>query len=284
MAETDPKTIDLETGQGSHSPGSANHAAGDALSAGHDRRSGSWLRLGPNVTLTILVLIAALFGLTLLHLEMANRIPFGMICILFVWMVWRRSSFALACLFIVLAWVVITTSFHQPWGVRFRPEEIFARDITAALLLLVFAGACFRFLETRKYSFGVLSKFGWNRGRSNKKDPGREFPSLFGGRWWLIPIAVAVAVVLLGMFPVDHTVVQKFWVQTKPMRLIFLIGTLFLVWFVARSLFMLIMRWKMDSDQAGVHTRAVIASEFWREHRAIESRRAKAMQKKSLRS
>lgn len=254
---------------------------GGALSGA--RSSGSLFRLGPNITLVVLVVVAALTGLVLLQLETVHQVHFWLAIVFFAWMVWRRSSLALACLFVVLGSLLATKSFfHSGYRVWESLHNIYPHDILSTLLVLVFAGACFRYLETKKYCTGVLSKFGWRRGLQEQKSGQRrkEFPSLLGGRWWLIPVSVVSAVLLLEFFPFDHTAVQKYWIQARPMRLIFIIGTLFLVWFLIRSLFMLIMRWKMDVNQAGVHTRAVIAREFWREHKAIEMRRTKALLKK----
>lgn len=283
MPDSDTKNTEL----GSQALGSTHNANGGELAAGRKRSSASWFRLAPNLTLAILVLIAAVLGLLMLQLELVDRARFWLMAALFVLMVWKRSSLMLASLFAVLASLVITKSFFFP---RFSYieglDEVYASDITFAVLLLGFAGTCFRFLETKKYCLGVLSKFGWGRGlkkESLRSNLGKEFPSLLGGRWWLIPVSVVSAILLLDFFPFDPTAVQKYWVKAKPMRLILLVGTLFLVWFVIRSLFMLIMRWKMDTDQAGVHTRSVIAKEFWREHRAIESRRARVVRDGSKR-
>ena len=264
--------------------GDSDHPIGEQLLADRDAGSGSLFRLAPNVTLVVLVFLAAAKGVLWLQLETVDRFRFWMIIGFFVLMVWRRSSASLAYLFFMLATVVATKSFYN---ISFRAWEslhqIHATDIMSTLLMLGFAGACLRFLETKKYCLGVLSKFGWGRvglgGKNSRGVRRREFPSLLGGGWWLIPVSVVSAIMLLEFFPFDPTAVQKYWVKPRPMRLIFLIGVLFLVWFLARSLFMLIMRWKMDVDQAGVHTRSIIARQFWREHRAIESRRAKSILK-----
>ena len=284
MPENDTKKAVLNSGQGAQIASSNNDEIGNELQADVAPSSGSWFRLDPNLTLAILVFVAAVLGLMMLQLEMVSRVKFWLMVGLFVWMVWKRSSFALACLFLVPASILIVRFlFLGDFGFRSGLNQIDALDITFTFLLFGFAGACFRFLETRKYCLGVLSKFGLGRGVLQKRklrgSLRKEFPSLLGGRWWLIPVSIVSAIMLLEFFPFDYSVVQKYWVKPKPMRLIFLIGTLFLVWFLVRSLFMLIMRWKMDVDQAGVHTRAMIAKEFWREHRAIESRRAKAIQK-----
>ena len=280
MPENDTKNTAPET----LSANDSDHPADGKVVTDRYRDAGSLFRLVPNATLVVLIFLAALLGLLLLQLEMVDRVRFWMIIGLFVLMVWRRSSVALACLFVVLGTLVVTKSFYfQGYRTWESLHEIYASDITYTFLVLGFAGACFRFLETKKYCLGVLSKFGWSRvSKSMRNSQGnrrREFPSLLGGRWWLIPVSVVSAIMLLEFFPCDLTAIQKYWVKPRPMRLIFLIGMLFLVWFLVRSLFMLIMRWKMDVDQAGVNCRSIIARQFWTEHRAIESRRAKVILK-----
>jgi len=242
--------------------------------------SGSWFRLAPRDTLTVLVLIASILGLSIIRYENVSRLLFILIVICFAFMVWKRSAVALACLFVVLGWLKISESFKNSFWSLDQFDVLGKSDIIFTILVLTFAAASFRFLETGKYSFGVLSKFGWGGGGSSSRKTGREFPSLLGGRWWLILIAIAAAFFLLEVFPVDRLAVRKYWIRPKPMRLIFLVGVLFLFWFVIRSFFMLVMRWKMDQDQASVHIRSEFAKEFWREHRAIETRRAKTLSKK----
>ena len=228
----------------------------------------------------LLALVATVLGLTMIQFENVSRLQFVLMIGFFALMLWRRSALALAWLFAVLGWAKFSETFRQSHWFHDNLDVIETFDIYFTVLVLAFAAACFRFLETRKYCLGVLSKFGWGGGVSSSKDAGREFPSLLGGRWWLIVVSVAAAFLLLQIFPVDQNAVRKYWIKPHPMRLIFLIGALFLIWFMFRSLFMLVMRWKMDPDQASVHIRSVYAKEFWREHRAIESRRAKAISKR----
>lgn len=261
------------------SPGSPSAVANE-LQIDRNKMSGSWFRLSPRDTSAVLVLVASILGLAMIQYENVSRLPLLLMIVFFGFMVWKRSALALSFLFAVLGWVKFSQSFRSSHWFLDQLDVLGKSDIIFTILVLAFAAASFRFMETRKYSLGVLSKFGWGGGASSSKKTGREFPSLLGGRWWLIPVAVAAAFLLLEVFPVDRLAVRKYWIRPKPMRLIFLIGVLFLVWFVIRSLFMLIMRWRMDQDQAGVHIRSVFAKEFWREHRAIEVRRAKAISKK----
>ena len=285
MSEND-KTTDQSGALNDSAASAANDSHGSPSTTTNElridsvKRSGSWFRLSPRDTLAVLVLVASVLGLVMIQYENVSRLPLLLMIVFFAWMVWKRSALALSCLFAVLGWVKFSDSFRNSYWFLDQLDVLGSSDIIFTILVLAFAAASFRFMETRKYCLGVLSKFGWGGGASSSKKTGREFPSLLGGRWWLIPVAVGAAFILLEFFPVDRLAVRKYWIRPKPMRLIFLIGVLFLVWFVIRSLFMLIMRWKMDQDQAGVHIRSVFAKEFWREHRAIEARRAKAISKK----
>ncbi len=243
--------------------------------------SGVVFRLTPNATLVMLVFVAAAFGLLTAQFETITRVPFVLMVGFFILMVWFRSALALSCLFLILGWFVVVKRFRiSPWF-QYDQNVILASDLMFSLFVMAFAAACFRYLETRKYCLGVLSKFGWGAGAVKTKHANREFPSLLGGRWWLIPVSIAASFVLLGTYPLDTAAVQKYWIKPAPARLIVLFGVLFLAWFLIRSIFSLVMRWKMDEDQAAVHVRSVYAKEFWREHQAIESRRAKAISKGS---
>lgn len=266
-----------DTGPRSTDPSSRSAASDLRI----DRPAGavSSFRLLPRDTVIVLAFAAGVLGLLMLQFLNVGRISFWMMVVFFAWTVWKRSAIALACLFVLLGAVKFSRQISVPYWAEDRLDLLYSSDITFTFLVLTFAGACFRFLETQKYCLGILSKFGW--GVSSAKKSRREFPSLFGGRWWLIPVAIGSAFLLLEVFPVDGAAVQKYWIKPEPARLIFLIGALFLIWFVIRSFFMLVMRWKMDQDQAGVHIRSIYAKEFWREHRAIEARRAKAISKKS---
>jgi hypothetical protein len=77
------------------------------------------------------------------------------------------------------------------------------------------------------------------------------------------------------MIPYDTSTVREYWISPRGARAIFMGSFLFFLWFVFRSLFSLILRWKMDPDRASIQIRSIFAQEYWREQAEIETRRAK---------
>ena len=255
-----------------------------------NRTRQSRVRLAPRDTLLLLGFLAGFLGLAMIQFEKIELFPFWLMVFFFGMMVWLRSAWALTCLFIVL----FTIKFFGPappigsvplggqnWHRHF--EQLFLSDMAFTLLALGFAGVSFRLLETHKYNLGFFTPYGLGTIKDQRVRKERNFPSLLGGRWWLIPASVGLAFAMLFFYPLDSESVQKYWIRPAPMRLIFLFGALFILWFLTRSVCRLIMRWKMGPDQASVHVRSIFAREFWNEQRAIESRRAKLKLKQQSR-
>lgn len=107
-----------------------------------------------------------------------------------------------------------------------------------------------------------------------------RFPAILSGRWWLIPVSVAVSFLLLNIFPFRESARQEYWIRPTPARLIFLTGFLFFVWYLVRHLFMLAARWTMKPAQAELVVRSAYAKSIWVELVGIEARRAKVLAKK----
>ena len=166
----------------------------------------------------------------------------------------------------------------EPGGIRFGLQDLRLSDTTDALILIALAAASFRFLESARF----LDTFYPDalRGKKPNSNFKFEFPSLFGGRWWMIPVAVILAVVLLGFFPFGGRPMGQIGIRPIAERLIFLTLVLFFAWYVCRAVIGTIVRWRMKPHQADVHCRSLIASEFWKETYDIENRRAKKRAKR----
>ncbi len=212
----------------------------------------------------VLLLVCAVqfksFGLLPLLLMMAF-LAFG---------IFMRRAWAIYLMlgtFVYLKYFVVLT------GVHFRSHQLRFGDLFLVLILILLTGACFRFLESSRFlrSFFPGAKLG------EKPQPGTgfEFPSLLGGRWWAIPLAVLLASMLLTGFPHDTQPLRDVGIRPLPSRLIFLTLLLFFGWFVCRAFVGTLIRWRMEPRQADVHCRSLVAKELWKDACPIEARRAK---------
>lgn len=236
-------------------------------------------RLGPSQTLIVFALAAAVFGAGMLFIEGLESFPFWLIVFFFAIMLWLRSAWALTSVFVIL----FAMKFFPRIDFGFAATQIRQlemSDLAFTFLTLMFAGASLRFLEIDRYNLAYFSEFGANK--EKQKDPIRRYPTIFGGRWIGILIAIAIALFMIGLFPLDQNSVAKYWIKPRAMRVIFMFGALFLIWFVIKSLFSLVARLQMDSDQASILFRSIFANEYWKEHRGIESRREKINRKQMM--
>ena len=216
---------------------------------------GLWMVQFFDLPFLLLVLMTGLFGAT----------------------IWRRSGWGLYC---VLAIVFFLKFSRAAYVQRIHLRDLFYVDFIFPIILMAFAGVCFRYLQVSKYSqaFYPTKKGNVDTTAASAAQSVRNlrFPSLLRGRWWLIPAAVTFALFLLTMFPHDASTIREYWITPRGARAIFLGSFLFFLWFVCRSLYSLIMRWKMDPKQADIHMRSIFAQEYWREQSGIENRRAKS--------
>ena len=260
-----------------------------------------WFRLDRQNSLIFFGVLAGIFGLAMLQFDKIEAFPFWLMIFFFAMMIWLRSVWALTCVFVVLFTIKFFTDvelvdaasastipkniFLDEFGVReavrygFVPK-LRPTDWAFTFFALMFMGTSLRFLEIHKYNLGYFSEFGIGEGKFIEDR--RRFPSLLGGRWWGIVLSIIIAVCLLFLFPLDLQTVSKYWIRPRAMRVIFLLGALFLVWFLVRGFIQLVMRWTMDRDQANVLVRSIYATEFWREHRGIESRLEKINRKQKM--
>ena len=146
-------------------------------------------------------------------------------------------------------------------------------DVFLVLILILLAGACFRFLAFSRF----LRSFYPDVKLAEKPQPkvGYEFPSLLGGRWWVIPLAVLLASTLLVAFPFDTQPMGTIRIKPPESRLIFLTLLLFFGWFICRALLGTLIRWRMEAHQADVHCRSLVAKELWKDVYPKEARREK---------
>ena len=234
------------------------------------------LRLELRESLIALGVVAAFFGLWLIQFFELPVLLLAFLLAMFATTIWLRSSWGV---YIFMAVVFFLKVGRVAQWQRGPLRELTNMDFVFPMVLMAFAGACFRFLQVSK--FGRAFHSSPNGGRDDAAEPGTgsngglRFPSLLGGRWWLIPAAVSLALLLLVSFPYETSTIRQYWITPRGARAIFLGSFLFFLWFFCRGVYSLIMRWKMDPQQARIQLRSTFAQEYWREQSEIESKRAK---------
>lgn len=221
-------------------------------------------------------LAAAFFGLWLIQFFDLPFLLLLLMTALFVATIWLRRGWGLYCVLAILFFLKFS---RVAYWQRLQLRELTYVDFVFPIVLMAFAGACFRYLEVSKFAqaFYPTKKGSVDAGADSavQIDRNLRFPSLLGGRLWLIPAAVTFALFLLTVFPHDTSTIREYWITPRGARAIFLGSFLFFLWFICRSVYALIMRWKMDPDQARIQMRSIFAQEYWREQSGIEKRRAK---------
>lgn len=229
-------------------------------------------RLPPADAQLALAIGAGLLGFCALQFyEGVSLSPLLLLIAMFVGGVWTKRAWLF---YLLLGTLVSLKYFLVHPSVRSGLIRLQWSDVITALILLALAAACFRFLESNRFlsTFYPHEQFG----EKPRSGINFEFPSLFGGRWWVIPLAVIVAFLLLGVIPFERPPsLRQFKIKPLASRLIFLTLFLFFAWFICRALVGTIVRWRMKPNQADVHCRSLIAKELWKDTLAIERRRAK---------
>ncbi|MFT5303401.1 MAG: hypothetical protein ACI814_004220 [Mariniblastus sp.] len=237
-----------------------------------DSMSQQAYRTDPRRSLFILIVSIVLVGLFLIQLEDLDWSPLLILSGFFVvGMVFQKSwsiYLSLAILF-----VVRFESQPRALGVQLIGME----DLVFTVVALLLAGLCFRYLELTKLMRVFHPAIRLSKINPDQKET--QFPSLMGGRWWLMPIAVLTAYFVLQFFPHDPESAQKYWITSEGSRIIFLMYFLFFAWFVCRSLIRIVMRWNIAQPHAEIQARSLVAQEFWRERAGVEMRLVKLRQK-----
>ena len=236
--------------------------------------SSFWLQ--PHQAKTCLAIAASLVGIVVIHFDVLIPIWFVMTLVGLLIAFWGQRVWAVYALVgIVLIVKMANVNLLSPG----RMSILTGGDLVFTTLLMLFAGLSFRFFEIHRLTSSVYQMTISRSGSIPTKRPVWRFPSVFGGRWWFIPISMGAAYFLLKLFPFDASTRREYWILPEPARVIFLLGSLFLIWFIGRSIILLATRWMMTPEQADMICRGEFARQHWREHRGIESRRAKMKSK-----
>lgn len=231
------------------------------------------MRMRPKTALTLHGVLVAFLAVGLIQLAELSWFPLMIVSVLFLFSIWfgRASVF-----YVFVACILFLAIAGAPVMGRESLRRLDLGDLVFAMFLVGFIGASFRYIG--------LSRLVQTFCRNSLSESGTEipntqsnfqFPMFVGGRWWLIPVAVVLAALLLGIFPVDSVMGRQFWITPIGVRMIVLFGFLFFIWMICRSLNSLAMRWNMTPEQADVQVRSIVAAEFWKDQSGIEIRQAK---------
>ena len=227
-------------------------------------------RLPPVESQIVLGVCAALLGMCAVQFESLSLLILVVLGVLFAIGMLKRQAWAIYVMlgmFLVLKYLLMADIFRgQLHRLRFP-------DLFFTLIVILLAAACFRFLESGRF----LQTFYPNIEIGEKQKSGSrfQFPSLLGGRWWVIPLSIFLSAVLLAIFPARVQLFQDFRIRGEVSRLVFLTLFLFFGWFVCRAALGMFIRWRMDKRQADVHCRSLIAQELWRDTYSFAKRQKK---------
>ena len=232
-------------------------------------------RVSPRWTRVALVVLAALIGFFLIQFENLYLLGFSILAFFFFIGIFYKRSWAIYLLLVTLIFLKVVSV--DP-GNNYLLKILRPLDLVFTSAAMFFAAICFRYLELSRVVDAYFPTIG--KPQSLIREPIRPdksallFPSFFGGRWWLIPMSMAIAFGLLQVFPYDEQSARQ-WITVSGRRLIYLTFFLFFCWFVCRSIVALVLRWNMEPEQACIRARSLIAKEFWNEVYPVERRRVK---------
>lgn len=231
------------------------------------------LRIRPPEAQVIMSLFAALIGFFALRISDYGLGPVLVVMALFAIGLAANRAWAI--------WLAIGTLIWLKYSFNFELDltKLQISDVYVCLLLVLVSAASFRVLEAARFLDTWYPGLKLRRSIETRQF---EFPSLLGGRWWVIPMAVILAVFLLGIFPFgQNAIASKVGIKPLAARVISLTLTLFFAWFICSSLVDMVVRWRMKPEQADVQCRSMVANELWKDVYNFERRRAKVLDKKN---
>ena len=227
-------------------------------------------RLPPVEANIAIGLAAALFGLSAVQFHDFSLLQLLLLAAFFAVGILMRRPWAIYLMFatfLALKYVLI----HPFFKSQFR--NLHYSDPFLVFILVMLAAACFRYLESSRFAqaFYPHAKLGEKRDLETRY----EFPSLLGGRWWAIPLAIVLAATLMGTSRYQLGFLRQVGITFLASRVIFITLLLFFCWFICRAAVGTFIRWQMGTEQAEIQCRSLIAKEMWREVSPIERRRQK---------
>lgn len=222
-------------------------------------------RMSPMVSQTTLGVGAALLGICAVQFESLSLLHLFVLMVLFAIGILKQQAWAI--------YAMLGTFLFPKYFMMGQLLRIRLPDLILTLIVILFAAACFRFLESGRF----LRTFYPNVQIGEKRKSGTrfQFPSMLGGRWWMIPVAIFLATMLLAIFPARVQLFRDIKIRGEVSRLVFLTLFLFFGWFLCRAALGMFIRWRMETRQADIHCRSLVAKEMWRDTYSFAKRQKK---------
>ncbi len=232
-------------------------------------------RTGPQRSAQIIVVATVISALCLIQFEELNLGLPIVASLLLAGLIFKQGWL----IYLMFASLIFLKIDNTALGLGFELAVLTWPDVFFTLVTMVLAALCMKYLELTKFIQTYYPTFRFSAPQQDKANQPiqslLQFPSLLGGRWLLIPASTLISIVLLSVFPFDRQTARRMAITPEGTRLIFLAFFLFICWFSSSTIVSILSRWSMDTDQAGIQARSLIAKEFWNDSYSIEQRRAK---------
>ncbi|MGB1930052.1 MAG: hypothetical protein ACPIA2_12025 [Mariniblastus sp.] len=215
-------------------------------------------------------------GLSCLAIISIGQIPTflsGLLFVLFALAIGFRKMFVIY-LFLLL---LVCARYIYLVGFQLEDATLNLREILFTIFVFAFYGFSVRYIDLANAIESIYPDQGESLGPRNsqatKLVTPYPNPTVTGGRWYFIPIAILLGLALLLFFPIEIQNVRGDLTSRRATRLILIVLGIFICWFVSINIIKFVARWQMSSAQADVSIRSNIANILWRDQKRLEAYR-----------
>jgi len=194
----------------------------------------------------------------------------GLLFMLFALAIGFRQVFVI---YLFLLLLIFAKFIYLP-GFQLENPTLDFSEILFVGFVFAFYGFCVRYIDLANSIESIYPGHGESK-RSGDLASRYPNPSISGGRWYFIPIAILVGLALLLVIPIEIQNVRGDLTSRRATRLILIVLGIFICWLVSVTIIKLVARWQMSPDQADVSIRSSIANELWRDQKRLEAYRNK---------
>jgi len=204
----------------------------------------------------------------------------GILFILFAFAIGFRKMF----LIYLFLFILIMAKYIYLSGFQIGNPNLDVRELLFVGFVFAFYGFSVRYIDLANAVEAIYPGQGESSlsGDPNAAGLAGQYPNptVIGGRWYFIPIAILVGLALLLVIPLEIQNVRGDITSRRATRLILIVLGIFICWFVSVNIIKFVARWQMSSEQADVSIRSSIANELWRDQKRLEAYRYKRKQKR----